>query len=95
MSNVFVCIMGIGTVFVGLICIIAICKVMTLVCGLFAGEEQNADAINPAQMPRAKSAAANGSIPNKQEIVAGVCAVIAEELGTDVSNIKVVSFKKA
>ena len=33
-------------------------------------------------------------IQNKQEIIAAACAVIAEEIGTDANNIKVVSFKK-
>ena len=33
-------------------------------------------------------------IQNKQELVAASCAVIEEELGTDVKNIKVLSFKR-
>ena len=40
-------------------------------------------------------AAASAEIANKGEIVAACCAAIAEELGEDVKNIKVVSFKKA
>lgn len=93
MSPVFVCIVGILTVFAGLIAIIGLCYLMSAVCNLFP--EKNAKpAISPAQQPRAKSAASE-NIANKQEIVAGVCAAIAEDLGTDVSNIRVVSFKKA
>ena len=40
--------------------------------------------------------AANSSpvIENKQEIIAAVCADVAEENGTDISAIRVVSFKK-
>ena len=34
------------------------------------------------------------AIENRQEIIAAVSAVIAEELGTDVSAIRVLSFKK-
>ena len=39
---------------------------------------------------------ASGSAPiaNKQELVAAICAAIAEDLGTEASNIRVVSFKK-
>ena len=93
MSPAFVCIVGMATVFVGLIAIIALCKLMSLICSLFP-EKSSKPANSPAQQPRAKSAGTE-VIANKQEIVAGVCAVIAEELGTEVSNIRVVSFKKA
>lgn len=88
MSNTFVCIMGIGTVFVGLICIVIICSIMSLVMRAFSKEK-------PAtQTQAAPVAAANLPIQDKQAIIAGTCAVIAEELGTDVSNIRVLSFKR-
>ncbi len=90
MSNAFVCAVGIGTVFAGLICIIFICKIMSIVCGLFPEKEAPAVASAPAARPQS-----SGAIENKQEVVAAVCAAIAEDLGTDVKNIKVVSFKKA
>lgn len=88
MSNAFVCIVGISTVFIGLICIIIICKLMSLICGLFP-EKQAAPVSAPAR------STPGAAIENKQEIIAAVCAAIAEDLGTDVKNIKVVSFKKA
>ncbi|MBQ4630638.1 MAG: OadG family protein [Clostridia bacterium] len=95
MSPAFVCIVGIATVFSGLIAIIILCKLMSAICSLFP-EKKAEPAISPAQQPRKSTPGANGeAIANKEEIVAGVCAVIAEELGTDVSNIRVVSFKKA
>ena len=87
MSNAFVCIMGISTVFVGLICIILLCNLMSYICKLIPEKKAAAPA------PKAASVKNEGSIPH--EIVAGVCAAIAEDLGTDVKNIKVVSFKKA
>ena len=89
MSNAFICLLGMGTVFVGLICIIILCKLMSLVCGLFPEKEA---AAKSAPVKRDASAA---PIANKQEIVAAACAAIAEDLGTDVKNIRVVSFKKA
>ncbi len=89
MSNAFICLLGVGTVFVGLICIIILCKLMSLVCGLFPEKEAEAKAAP------ARSSASESPIANKQEIVAAACAAIAEELGTDVKNIRVVSFKKA
>ena len=36
----------------------------------------------------------NAPIANKQEVLAACCAVIAEELGTEAKNIKVLSFKR-
>ncbi len=88
MNIAFVCIMGIATVFIGLICIIFITSIMSALCKMFAKPEaEAAPSVTPTVAPAA-------SIANKQEIIAGACAVIAEELGTDVSNIKVTSFKK-
>lgn len=89
MSNAFICLLGIGTVFVGLICIIILCKLMSLICGLLPEKEAE------AKVAPARSSANSASIANKQEIVAAACAAIAEDLGTDVKNIRVVSFKKA
>ena len=99
MHLTYICILGIGTVFIGLICIIALVYLMSAICKLFGSDEKAASTqgINPAQKPRSGSSVASSGAPiaNKQEIVAGVCAVIAEELGTDVKNIRVVSFKRA
>lgn len=89
MSNAFICLLGIGTVFVGLICIIILCKLMSLICGLLPEKEAE------AKVAPARSSANSAPIANKQEIVAAACAAIAEDLGTDVKNIRVVSFKKA
>lgn len=76
--------MGIGTVFFGLICLILLTSVMGYVC-------KNIEKNKPAQATAPANAPADA---NKQEIIAASCAVIAEELGTDASNIKVTSFKK-
>ena len=84
----FVCLMGIGTVFVGLICIIILCTIIGKVCSAAVKEETSA----PAPAPTV--ATQNAQIPNKKKIIAAVSAVIAEELGTEVSAIRVKSFKK-
>lgn len=86
MSNLFVCLMGMGTVFVGLICIVFICMIMSYVVRAFQKNEK-ATTI-------AANKVANTPIANKQEIVASVCAVIAHETGADAKNIRVLSFKK-
>lgn len=82
--NWFVICLGVGTVFVGLICIIIICKIMSVFCGI-----RKEEAPAPAAAP-----AAAVPIENRQEILAAVTAVAAEEMGTDVSAIRVLSFKK-
>lgn len=80
--------LGIGTVFVGLIAIIVLCYIMSAVVKVFEKGKKAEDA------PKTSKAANNAPIQNKQEIIAASCAVIAEELGTDVKNIKVTSFKR-
>ena len=82
--NWFVVVMGLGTTFVGLICIIVLCSLLGVICKALVKE-------NKAPVAKAK----NLPMPeNKQEILAAVCAVIAEELGTEVEALKVVSFKR-
>ncbi len=92
LSNLFVCIMGMGTVFIGLILIVLICKLLSLATSALA---KTAPA-SPAKVAAAPKAAAlpmpTGA--EKAAILAGVCACIAEEIGTDAENIKVVSFKR-
>lgn len=86
-SNAMVIGIGLGTVFVGLICLIILCYIMSAVCRMFTKDVKQDK--TPADAP-----AADMPIANKQEIVAACCAVIAEEIGTDANNIKVLSFKR-
>ena len=86
-TSLFVCLMGIATVFAGLICLIILCKII----GAFAGKEKKA--ATPVATPVA-TPAANQPIENRQEIIAAVSAAVAEELGTDISALRILSFKK-
>ncbi len=88
MSNTFIVLLGFGVVFVGLICIIVLCKIMSAVCMLGQGKKEEAVPA-PVSVP-----AAEQPIQNRQEIIAAVSACLAEELGTDISAIRVLSFKK-
>ena len=82
MSNGFVVLMGVGTVFIGLVCLIIICKITSGICRLIFREKP---------VPAAAAAApAASEIPNRQEFVAAVSAAIAEDLGTDISGIRTV-----
>ena len=86
-----VCLLGVGVVFVGLIAIIGIVKLTNLACDFLKLTNPVAPA---APAPTAPATPASGPIPNKQEILAAVCAAVAEEEGVDVSAIRVLSFKK-
>ena len=85
-SNLFVCLMGMGTVFFGLICLIALTTIMGKIVG---GRAVPAVAAPPPAPPAPPAAE-----PNRQELVAAVSAAIAEELGTDITGIRIVSMKK-
>ena len=91
MQTAFTCIMGIVTVFAGLISLIAITMAMSAVIKAISKPDKNGTENKVVNTPASKKAE---PIANKQEIIAGVCAVIAEELGTEVSNIRVTSFKR-
>ena len=89
----FVCLIGIGVVFVGLVCIIGLVELLTLVCNkILAKGETRAPAEKEAPAPVKQ--ATSTAIENRGEIVAAVCAAIAEKEGTDISAIRVISFKK-
>lgn len=90
LSNLMVVSIGLGTVFIGLICIIVLCYIMSAVCRMFGKKTPVASGTEAL----AATPAAPAAIENKQEILAACCAVIAEELGTEANNIKVLSFKR-
>ncbi len=95
-NNGFVVAMGIGTVFVGLVCIILLIKLMSMVTALFTANAPAAPAapVVPTAPTAPTSPAVSTAIENRAEIVAAVCAAAAEEMGTDISALRVVSFKK-
>lgn len=85
-----VVLLGLGIVFAGLICIVVLCVLMSKVVRLLEKKEAPAVPAAPAA-PVAPAA----EIPNRQELVAAISCCLAEELGTDVSAIRIVSLKKA
>ncbi len=89
-QDLLVCAIGIGTVFVGLICLIIMCKII----GLFSGQKSNKQNEQTTVETSASAPALAKPIENRQEIIAAVSAVIAEELGTDISALRILSFKK-
>lgn len=80
----FVVCMGMGTVFVGLIFIIIICKIIGL---FFRGNKEEAK-------PVAEVKKSDLSEAERGKVIAAVCAAAAEDMGTDISALRVISFKK-
>jgi sodium pump decarboxylase gamma subunit len=97
-SNLFVVLMGISTVFLGLICIILIIELMTGLTRKLGSSEPKATApaapVAPVAPVATPAPTVETPIANREELVAAVCAAVAEELGTDVSALRVVSFRK-
>ncbi len=95
-SNAFVVLMGIGTVFVGLISIVILCLIIGLFCRIGNKKE------NPAAQTSGVVVGADGPVANttdlspekRREVIAAVSAALAEEMGTDISAIRIHSFKK-
>lgn len=86
-----VCLIGIAVVFAGLAIIIGLVELMNLAT---TKAESKKKASAPVQQSAPVPVASSGVIENRDEIVAAVCAAVAEENGTDISAIRVVSFKK-
>ena len=88
-STPFVILMGIGTVFFGLICIILLTTAMSAICRSM-GDRTPAPAAPAPAAPAAKVDA----IPNRQAMVAAIAVAVAEEMGTDPAGIRILSIKK-
>ena len=87
-SLAFVCFFGIAVVFVGLVIVIGLVYLMNFICDKLIKDKEPKKAAAPVV------SANNDVIPNREEVVAAICAAIAEEEGTDISAIRVVSIKK-
>ena len=88
-----VALLGLGTVFFGLICIIGLISLMNLI--MRAVEKKKAVAPETAEK-RPETAPEKDGIPEEKrgELLAAVCAAVAEELGTGVDALRVISFKR-
>ena len=90
-SPLFVTLMGIGTVFFGLICII----VLTTVIGSVLKSKSKPTAPAPAAAPKAAAPAAPAvNTAKEQEILAAVIAAVTEDLGPSASRMQITSINK-
>lgn len=83
-------VMGVGTVFFGLICIVFLSMIMSNVVKSMG---KSADAAPAAPAASAAPAAKTDAIPNRQAMIAAIAAAIAEEEGTDITGIRILSVK--
>ena len=92
-SSLFVTLMGIGTVFFGLICIIF----LTMAMGAILKGKEKAPAA-AAAAPAAAPAPAPAPAPKPQgmqpEIVAAITAALSEEVGISSRSMNIVNIKK-
>ena len=90
-SPLFVTLMGIGTVFFGLICII----VLTTVMGSVLKSKSKPAAPAPAAAPKAAAPAAPAVHTAKEpEILAAVIAAVTEDLGPSASRMQITGINK-
>ena len=80
-SHLFVCLMGMGTVFFGLVCLVALSYLLSAVCR----DKTKTETLPPADA---------GPAVNRQEMTAAIAAALAEELGADITGIRIHSIKK-
>lgn len=92
LSSTFVCIMGMATVFAGLICLIIICSLLGVIFRNIK-KETPAKSSNQTSAPKVAAPAAS-PIENREELVAAISAAVAEELGEDVTNIRILSLRR-
>lgn len=85
-SSLFVTLMGIGTVFFGLICIIF----LTMAMGAILKGKEKTPAVAPAAAP-APAPKLQGMQP---EIVAAITAALSEEVGISSRSMNIVNIKK-
>ena len=86
-----VVLMGLITVFVGLICLIIIIKVMGAIMAAVSGNKASTPA--PVAAPAAPAPVPASNTGN-QQLVAAICGAIAEEMGEDVDHIKILSIRR-
>ncbi len=89
-----VVLMGLITVFIGLICLIIIIKIMGAIINAVTGNKAPAAAPAPAAPAAPAPAPAPAPRAGNQQLVAAIAAAIAEEMGEDVDHIKILSIRR-
>lgn len=93
-SVLFVCLMGLCTVFIGLICIIVLVSVMSSVVRKTDKAMGKNVPGKEADVPVSSLPAVSSESEVTPEFIAAVSACIAEEMGKDVNAIRIVSCRR-
>ena len=86
-SPIFVTLMGMGTVFFGLICIIFLTMAMG---ALLKSSAKPA----PAAAPKAPAAAPKVDTAKEQEVIAAIIAAVTEDLGPSAARMQITNITK-
>ena len=86
-SNLFVCLMGMGTVFIGLLCLVLLVSAMSAFFRKAKNDQTSAAPVAASVQPQLDN-------NKKGELMAAIAAAIAEDMGTDISAVRIVSIKK-
>ena len=89
----FVIVMGISTVFISLICIIVLCKILGIICSVIERAKSASAKKSPYPITADQTFTAS-AFSNRQEVIAAIGAVIAEECGVEVDAIRIKSIKR-
>ena len=93
MGNLVIVLLGVASIFASLVCIVILFYVIEGFIQKRKERDTSDTAVTAPNVTEAKPAS-SAPIADRQKIIAAACAVIAEELGEDVRNLKVVSFKR-
>ena len=83
--------LGLGTVAVSLILLICVIKLMHVI---ITSAEKKHDSVKSVSPPAVPAGAPDENVPDHGTLVAVISAAIAEQLGTDVSAVRILSIKK-
>lgn len=96
LSGWFVMALGMGTVFVGLVCLIFVTMLMSFFCRLKKEKPVEAAPVSmpSAAAPAAPVAVAPAAIMNRPQFVAAVSSAIAASMGTEPSGLRIHSIRQ-
>lgn len=99
MNTLIVPLVGLAVVFVGLVVLIAIVKLMGVICGFITGRRAETSGSVSSSGIEAEKVAADGNAQkltgeSRRELIAVISAAIAETIGTDAAGLRIKSIKK-
>lgn len=99
MNTLIVPLVGLAVVFVGLVVLIAIVKLMGVICGFVTGRRAETSGSVSSSGIEAEKVAADGNAQkltgeSRRELIAVISAAIAETIGTDAAGLRIKSIKK-